>query len=145
MALSSLVDALSLPSTRTDPLNSLMRFMIHSGFFAKQSLAENQEQQGYVLTTTSRLLVKVNANTMSSVVLSMVDPFMNPGSVKNFHDSMANDSCVLMSVIINEELSVKEDAVQVKTIKWCRITASLSQAVIILTCEIICFLSVSVG
>ncbi|XP_026451631.1 trans-resveratrol di-O-methyltransferase-like [Papaver somniferum] len=76
MDLSSLVDALSLQSARTDPLNSLMRFMIHSGFFATQSLAENQEQQGYVLTTTSILLVKANANTMSYVVLSMIDPFM---------------------------------------------------------------------
>ncbi|MCL7029283.1 hypothetical protein MKW94_013713 [Papaver nudicaule] len=136
MTLSSLVDALSLPSARIDPLNSLMRFMIHSGFFATQSLGgENQGQEGYVLTATSRLLVKANTNTMSSVVLSMVDPFMvsslhslstwfqgsqstpfvaahgmtlwdvleqNPESGKNFHDSMANDSCVLMSVALKE-------------------------------------------
>ncbi|KAI3892552.1 hypothetical protein MKX03_021193 [Papaver bracteatum] len=135
MTLSNLVDALSLPPARIDPLNSLMRFMIHSGFFATQSLGDNQEQEGYTLTATSRLLVKANANTMSSVVLSMVDPFMvsslhslstwfqgsestpfvsahgmtlwnvleqNPESGKNFHDSMANDSCVLMSVILNE-------------------------------------------
>ncbi|KAI3857196.1 hypothetical protein MKW98_010610 [Papaver atlanticum] len=71
----SYASSMSLKS-RTDPLNSLMRFMIHSGFFATQNLAENQEQQAYVLTATSRLLVKANANTMSSVVLSMVDPFM---------------------------------------------------------------------
>ncbi|KAI3857271.1 hypothetical protein MKX03_027853 [Papaver bracteatum] len=135
MTLSSLADALSLPSARIDPLNSLMRFMIHSGFFATQSLGENREQEGYILTATSRILVKANTYTMSSVVLSMVDPFMvsslhslstwfqgtqstpfvaahgmslwnvleqNPESGKNFHDSMANDSCVLMSVILNE-------------------------------------------
>lgn len=43
MTLSSLVDALSLPSARIDPLNRLMRFMIHSGFSETQSLGENQE------------------------------------------------------------------------------------------------------
>ncbi|KAI3839612.1 hypothetical protein MKW92_041404 [Papaver armeniacum] len=135
MTLSSLADALSLPSGRIDPLNRLMRFMIHSGFFETQSLGENQEQEGYILTATSRILVKANPKTMSSVVLSMVDPIMvssfqslhtwfqgsesspfvaahgmalwnmleqNPESGKNFHDSMANDSCVLMSVILNE-------------------------------------------
>ncbi|KAI3839606.1 hypothetical protein MKW92_041398 [Papaver armeniacum] len=123
MTLSSLADALSLPSGRVDPLNRLMRFMVHSGFFATQSLA------------TSRHLVKANSNTMASVVLSMVDPFMvsslhtlstwfqgsestpfaaahgtniwnvleqNPEFGKNLHDAMANDSCVLMSVILNE-------------------------------------------
>ncbi|MCL7044971.1 hypothetical protein MKW94_027099 [Papaver nudicaule] len=135
MTLSSLVDALSLPSSRTDSLQSLMRFMIHSGFFATQSLGENEEQEGYILTATSKVLVKANANTMSSVVLSMVHPFMvsslhslstwfqgnestsfvaahgmtlwnaleqNPEFGKNFHDSMATDSCVLMSVILKE-------------------------------------------
>ncbi|KAI3927323.1 hypothetical protein MKW98_008025 [Papaver atlanticum] len=112
-----------------------MRFMIYLGFFATQSLGENQEQEGYILTATSRLLVKANPKTMSSVVLSMVDPFMvsplhtlstcfqgsestpfmaahgmklwnvleqNPDFGKNFHDAMANDSHVLMSVILNE-------------------------------------------
>ncbi|MCL7047755.1 hypothetical protein MKW94_005639 [Papaver nudicaule] len=135
MTLSSLADALSLPSVRIDPLNSLMRFMIHSGFFATQSLGENPEQRGYILTTTSSLLIKSNTNTMSSVVLAMVDPFLvssfhslstwfhgnesttfmtghgktiwnvleqNPEFGNNFHDSMANDSSVLMSVILNE-------------------------------------------
>ncbi|KAI3839607.1 hypothetical protein MKW92_041399 [Papaver armeniacum] len=135
MTLSSLADALSLPSGRVDPLNRLMRFMVHSGFFATQSLGENQEQQGYILTATSRLLVKANSNTMASVILTMVDPFLvsslhslsswfqgsestpfaaahgtniwnvleqNPDFGKNFHDAMANDSCVLMSVILNE-------------------------------------------
>ncbi|KAI3892500.1 hypothetical protein MKX03_018061 [Papaver bracteatum] len=135
MTLSTLADALSLPSGRVDPLNRLMRFMVHSGFFATQSLGENQEQQGYTLTATSRLLVKADYNTMSSVVLSMVDPIMvsslhklstwfqgsestpfaaahgtnvwnaleqNPAFGKNFHDAMANDSCVLMRVILNE-------------------------------------------
>ncbi|KAI3927322.1 hypothetical protein MKW98_008024 [Papaver atlanticum] len=135
MTLSTLADALSLPSGRVDPLNRLMRFMVHSGFFATQSLGENQEQQGYILTATSRLLVKVNSNTMASVVLFMVDPFLvsslhtlstwfqgsestpfaaahgtkvwnvleqNPEFGKKFHDAMANDSCVLMSVILNE-------------------------------------------
>ncbi|XP_026432318.1 trans-resveratrol di-O-methyltransferase-like [Papaver somniferum] len=135
MHLSNLFDALSLPSVRIDPLNRLMRFMIHSGFFATQSLGENQEQEGYLLTPTLRILVKANPKTMSSVVLSMVDPILvlsfqslhtwfqgsesspfvaahgmslwnlleqNPESGKNFHDSMANDSCVLMSVILKE-------------------------------------------
>ncbi|KAI3930892.1 hypothetical protein MKX01_006944 [Papaver californicum] len=140
MTLSSLAEALSLPSARIDPLERLMRFMIHSGFFGMQSLlgeTDQEQDQGYILTATSRLLVKANnANTMSSVVLAMVNPFMvsslhslstwfqhgsesapfvdahgmtlwnvlerNPDFGNNFHDSMANDSCVLLTVILNE-------------------------------------------
>ncbi|KAI3934624.1 hypothetical protein MKW92_027066 [Papaver armeniacum] len=123
VTLSSLIGALSLPSTRHDALNSLMRFITHLGFFAVESLDGNQEEEGYVLTTTSRLLVKVNPNTMSSVAISMVDPFLvsslhslsdwfqgqNPESGKNFNDSMANDSRVLMSVIVNEGKEIFEN------------------------------------
>ncbi|KAI3859274.1 hypothetical protein MKW98_007655 [Papaver atlanticum] len=137
-----LADALSIPSTKRDSLNRLMRFMIHSGFFLTKRHDENQEEEGYVLTPTSRLLVKENANTLSSIVLAMSsqnfpyfmcgntpplhflsDWFQGSGNTpceaahgrsvwdvlaqnhefgKTVNDAIANDSHLLMNVIVNE-------------------------------------------
>ncbi|RZC65281.1 hypothetical protein C5167_008968 [Papaver somniferum] len=135
ITLCHLADALSIPPTKRDSLNRLMRFMIHSGFFSTKRHDENQEEEGYVLTPPSRLLLKDNANTSSSIVLAMVDPFFvtpfhfltdwfqgsgntpceaahgrsvwdvleqNHEFGKTFNDAMANDSHLLMNVIVNE-------------------------------------------
>ncbi|MCL7041606.1 hypothetical protein MKW94_018044 [Papaver nudicaule] len=142
VTLSDLADALSLPPTKRDSLNRLMRFMIHSGFFSTKRHDENQDEEGYVLTPASRLLVKDSANTMSSSVLLVVDPlfvtplhflsawFQGSGETtceaahgmsvwdvfeqnhefgKTFNDAMANDSRLLMNVIMNEGQRVFEN------------------------------------
>lgn len=51
-----------------------MRLLVHSGFFATQKVDENQE--GYVLTPPSRLLVKDNATSLAPIVLGMLDPVL---------------------------------------------------------------------
>ncbi|OVA00009.1 O-methyltransferase [Macleaya cordata] len=82
MTLSSLVDALSLPPSKTEAVNRLMRFLIHAGFFATQKLDENQEdleevaEEGFLLTPSSRYLIKDDTNTLSSIVLAIVDPVL---------------------------------------------------------------------
>ncbi|KAI3945022.1 hypothetical protein MKW92_005595 [Papaver armeniacum] len=76
MPLSSLVEALSLPATKMDYLKRVMRLMVHSGFFTTECLDKNQEEKGYVLTSTSRLLVKSNTIRMTSIVSMMADPLV---------------------------------------------------------------------
>ncbi|OVA00010.1 O-methyltransferase [Macleaya cordata] len=83
MTLSSLVDALSLPPTKTDSVYRLMRLLVHSGFFARQKIDENQEEEGFVLTPSSKLLLKDdNTNkytSLSSFVINLQDPvFVTP-------------------------------------------------------------------
>ncbi|XP_026452333.1 trans-resveratrol di-O-methyltransferase-like [Papaver somniferum] len=141
MPLYSLVDALSLPPTKTEYLNRLMRLMVYSGIFSTESLEKNQEDKGYILTATSKLLINTTKTT-SSAVIFLIDPFtmspfyflsawfrgsgstpfeaahgmtiwnaleQNPEIRKTFHDAMAGDSGLLMSVIVNEGKRVFEN------------------------------------
>ncbi|KAI3930364.1 hypothetical protein MKW92_001096 [Papaver armeniacum] len=137
ITLSSLVDNLSIPLTKTDSVQRLMRILVHSGFFTTQTIDENEEE-GYLLTPSSKLLLKDGSTrfTMSPFVLTVVDPFVltpflsmsssfkESGSLtafeashgvgfwnflerdselnKNFSSMMANDSRLLMSVVVDE-------------------------------------------
>lgn len=80
MTLSQLVSALNLPPAKSNAIRRLMRLLVHSGFFATtnvESLDENQ--QGYVLTPSSKLLLKSEIPNLSPFVRAMVDPVMvNP-------------------------------------------------------------------
>ncbi|KAK9131993.1 hypothetical protein Scep_011521 [Stephania cephalantha] len=64
MTHSELVSALQIPQSRSTHLYRLMRLLLHNGFFAMKKvrvheyLQEQQEGDGYVLTTISKLLVK---------------------------------------------------------------------------------------
>ncbi|KAK9152933.1 hypothetical protein Sjap_000413 [Stephania japonica] len=63
MTHSELVSALQIPQSRSTHLYSLMRLLVHNGFFAMQKVhvheysQEQQEVEGYVLTTISQLLL----------------------------------------------------------------------------------------
>ncbi|OVA18941.1 O-methyltransferase [Macleaya cordata] len=76
ITLSGLVNALSLPPTKTAFVYRLMRILVHSGYFATQKIDENQEEEGFLLTSSSRLLLKDSKNTFSSIVLTVVDPVL---------------------------------------------------------------------
>ncbi|KAK9155219.1 hypothetical protein Sjap_002699 [Stephania japonica] len=63
MTHSELVSALQIPRSRSSHLYRLMRLLVHNGLFAMQKihvheyLQEQQEGEGYVLTTSSKLLL----------------------------------------------------------------------------------------
>ncbi|OVA00005.1 O-methyltransferase [Macleaya cordata] len=76
ITLSSLVEALSLPPTKSYSIYRLMRLLVHSGFFACQKIDENQQEEGFLLTPSSRLLLKDNTKNLSSFLLNMLDPVL---------------------------------------------------------------------
>ncbi|KAI3963113.1 hypothetical protein MKW92_050714 [Papaver armeniacum] len=84
--LSTLVDNLSIPVTKTDSVRRLMRFLVHSGFFATQKIDETEEE-GYLLTPSSKLLLKDDNTrfTLSPFVLilghlDVLTPFVSLSS-----------------------------------------------------------------
>ncbi|XP_057949812.1 trans-resveratrol di-O-methyltransferase-like [Malania oleifera] len=74
MTLSELVSALKIPLGKTRCVHRLMCILMNSGFFATESFNENQE--GYVLTSSSRLLLKGGVLNLSPYVLHMLEPVM---------------------------------------------------------------------
>ncbi|KAF5201883.1 O-methyltransferase, partial [Thalictrum thalictroides] len=75
--LSELVKALSIPQIRSPYVYRLMRILVHSGFFAIEKIHEHLEQEeveGYMLTPSSRLLLKNNATNLSPFLLFVTDP-----------------------------------------------------------------------
>ncbi|XP_010260367.1 PREDICTED: trans-resveratrol di-O-methyltransferase-like [Nelumbo nucifera] len=81
MLLSELVLALGVPQSRTACLHRLMRMLVHSGFFSmhrvyKDPEEEEEEEKGYVLTPSSRLLLKDNPLNVSQFLIAMLDPVL---------------------------------------------------------------------
>ncbi|WCJ27112.1 Pluviatolide O-methyltransferase [Euphorbia peplus] len=68
VTLSDLASQLRVPLTKMNSLERVMRILVHSGFY-------KEEEEGYVLTSSSSLLVKDSSPTdLSSLVLTMLDP-----------------------------------------------------------------------
>ncbi|OIT26875.1 trans-resveratrol di-o-methyltransferase [Nicotiana attenuata] len=80
MTLFELVSELKLPPAKSNGIHRLMRLFVHSGFFATKSLDEISEtQEGYVLTASSKMLLKSEIPNLLPFVSAMVDPVMvNP-------------------------------------------------------------------
>ncbi|KAK1412124.1 hypothetical protein QVD17_33119 [Tagetes erecta] len=87
MLLSELVEALAIKKERTQSVYRLMRMLVHSGFFIKQSIPtrnvdqeeEEEEEEGYLLTPSSRLLLKEDALSLRPYLLALLDPtLMDP-------------------------------------------------------------------
>lgn len=67
LPLSRLVSSLQLHPNKTQFIYRLMRLLTHSGFFV-------QQEEGYILTNSSRLLLKDNPCAVSPFLLSMLQP-----------------------------------------------------------------------
>lgn len=80
MTISDLALALSISPTKVRHLHHLMRFLVQAGFFAEQDIATqtNQEKKGYVLTASSRLLLKDCPMSQRPLVLSIVPYLTTP-------------------------------------------------------------------
>ncbi|KAF3652396.1 putative histone H3.2-like [Capsicum annuum] len=75
MTLTELVSELKLTHAKSNGINRLMRLLVYSGFFATTKfLDENLEnQEGYVLTASSKLLLKSEIPNLSPYVRAVVD------------------------------------------------------------------------
>ncbi|EEF44349.1 Chavicol O-methyltransferase, putative [Ricinus communis] len=73
---SQLIAALPVHPAKARCIPRLMRILIHSGFFAKAKIEENDEEEGYVLTNASKLLLKENHSSAAPFLLSMLDPIL---------------------------------------------------------------------
>ncbi|KAL9454659.1 hypothetical protein AB3S75_010122 [Citrus x aurantiifolia] len=80
MTLNELVSALTINPSKTRCVYRLMRILIHSGFFAQQTLNSsrnnNDEEQCYVLTNASKLLLKDNPLSVTPFLQAMLDPIL---------------------------------------------------------------------
>ncbi|KAK8992078.1 hypothetical protein V6N11_044970 [Hibiscus sabdariffa] len=55
----------TLNPTKACNIYRLMRILVHSGFFALEKLSHGVQEDGYILTNASRLLLKDNINPLS--------------------------------------------------------------------------------
>ncbi|KAJ9563676.1 hypothetical protein OSB04_008836 [Centaurea solstitialis] len=82
MLLSELVEALSINKERSHFVYRLMRILVHSGFFLKQTVSmtkgdgEGEEKEVYLLAPASRLLLKEETLSMRPFLLAMLDPIL---------------------------------------------------------------------
>lgn len=60
MTLSELITALPIHPTKAHNVYRLMLILINSGFFAGEKISENEQEEVYVLTEPSKLLLKDN-------------------------------------------------------------------------------------
>ncbi|XP_021893947.1 trans-resveratrol di-O-methyltransferase-like [Carica papaya] len=74
-----IISALPINPSKADGVHRLMRILVNSGFFKKEKINPNELEEGYVLTTSSQLLLKNNPFSNIPFLFAMVDPIlMNP-------------------------------------------------------------------
>ncbi|XP_062113746.1 probable O-methyltransferase 3 [Humulus lupulus] len=80
MTISQLTLALPINRKKSPCVYRLMRILIHSGFFALQKAKVGEEgggeEEGYVITDASKLLLKDNPMSVTPFLLAMLDPVM---------------------------------------------------------------------
>ncbi|KAJ8626108.1 hypothetical protein MRB53_019415 [Persea americana] len=74
MTLSKLTDALPVTPSKIAHVKRLMRLLVHLSFFALQKNEDGEE--GYVLTPSSRLLLNESRTGLSPLLLMQLDPVM---------------------------------------------------------------------
>ncbi|KAI3711126.1 hypothetical protein L2E82_40985 [Cichorium intybus] len=114
MLLSELMDALSINKERGHFVYRLMRILVHSGFFVKQSISttgddDDEEREGYMLAPASRLLLKEEPLSVRPFLLAMLDPIMmnpwqhmsqDPNLNQFFNEAMSSDARLVTSVVL---------------------------------------------
>ncbi|GJR64759.1 trans-resveratrol di-O-methyltransferase [Tanacetum coccineum] len=81
MLLSELVEALSIDKERSHFVYGLMRILVHSGFFVKQTVSTvegngDEKGEGYMLAPASRFLLKEEPLSIRPFLLAMLDPVL---------------------------------------------------------------------
>ncbi|KAL3808778.1 hypothetical protein ACJIZ3_000217 [Penstemon smallii] len=75
ITLSELINALHINKAKSHHIYHLMRILIHSKFFVKVNISENDEE-GYWFTPSSRHLVKKGPSSMAPFALAVLDPIL---------------------------------------------------------------------
>ncbi|CDP21582.1 unnamed protein product [Coffea canephora] len=79
MTLDELTNALPIGNAKAPFVYRLMRILIHSGFFIEAKISQHDEEEGYMLTSSSKLLLKDEPLSLTAFLLSMLDPtLMDP-------------------------------------------------------------------
>jgi trans-resveratrol di-O-methyltransferase len=78
ITLPELVSKLHIHPKKSNCVHRLMRLLVHSGFFTKTKVHENQEddEEVYTLTPSSRLIIKDKVTSLSPFVQAMLDPVL---------------------------------------------------------------------
>ncbi|KAL2252201.1 UNVERIFIED_CONTAM: Chavicol O-methyltransferase [Sesamum indicum] len=76
MSLSQLVDALPIPKVKSHFVYRLMRLLIHSEFFVKVDVSNEEEKEHYWLTPASLLLLRNAPLSVAPLVQLILDPNM---------------------------------------------------------------------
>ncbi|XP_039037314.1 probable O-methyltransferase 3 isoform X1 [Hibiscus syriacus] len=77
MTVTELVAALpTLNPTKACNIYRLMRILVHSGFFAQKKLSDDSQEDGYVLTNASRLLLKDNPLSVIPLLKAALVPVL---------------------------------------------------------------------
>ena len=76
ITLPELVAKLPVRPEKTRCVYRLMRLLVQSGFFARQKIEESEEEEGYVLTHASRLLLEDDPMSVRPFLLVMLDPIL---------------------------------------------------------------------
>ncbi|KAH1045903.1 hypothetical protein J1N35_036687 [Gossypium stocksii] len=77
MTITELVAALQmLNPTKACDIYRLMRVLVHSDFFAHQKLDNDAQEEGYVLTNSSRILLKNNPFCITPTLKATMDPII---------------------------------------------------------------------
>ncbi|KAE8702122.1 8-hydroxyquercetin 8-O-methyltransferase [Hibiscus syriacus] len=77
MTVTELVAALpTLNPTKACNMYRLMRILVHSGFFAQQKLSGGAQEDGYVLTSASRFLLKDDPLSVTPFLKALLDPVL---------------------------------------------------------------------
>ena len=74
ITLPELVSKLHIDPQKTSGMDRIIRLLVHSGFFTKTKVLENQE--AYTLTPSFRLLLKDRITSMLPFALATLDPVM---------------------------------------------------------------------
>ncbi|KAK5795047.1 hypothetical protein PVK06_036301 [Gossypium arboreum] len=75
MTITELVVALRmLNPTKACDIYRIMRVLVHSGIFARQNLFNDAQEEGYVLTNSSRILLKDNPFCITPTLKATMDP-----------------------------------------------------------------------
>ncbi|KAF2283290.1 hypothetical protein GH714_043664 [Hevea brasiliensis] len=77
ITLSQLISSLPVHPAKARCIPRLMRLLVHSGFFAQAKISEDDDQEeGYVLTSASQLLLKDNPLSVTPFLMAMLDPIL---------------------------------------------------------------------
>ncbi|GLT41059.1 hypothetical protein SLA2020_151490 [Shorea laevis] len=76
MTITELIAALQINAKKAPCIQRLMCILVHSGFFTCQKLRKNNQEDGYSLTSASRLFLKNEPTSVTPIMNLLLDPML---------------------------------------------------------------------